>query len=76
MIGRTCTVLLQKQCHAMAHSRIPERSRRALSLVRNIQASLKLSWHLLDMLPIQIEENELKDYTVAAQKLQSLLDKQ
>lgn len=60
----------------MAHSRIPERSRRALSLVRNIQASLKLSWHLLKMLPVQIEENELKEYCVTSQKLRSLLDKQ
>lgn len=67
---------LQKQCHAMAHSHIPEGTRRAISLVHSIQGSLKLSWLLLRMLPAQIEDNEQKDYSVTSHKLQSMLDKQ
>ncbi len=60
----------------MAHSHIPEGSRRAISLVHSIQGSLKLSWLLLRMLPAQVEDIEQKDYSVTSHKLQSMLDKQ
>ena len=68
--------LLQKQCHAMAHTHVPEGSRRAISLIHNIWASLKSSWLLLRMLPAQIEDSEQKDYSVTSHKLQFILGKQ
>ena len=66
---------MQKQCHALAHSSITEKSSRAISLIRNVKGCLMLSQHLLSLLPFQSEQHELKDFHATFSKLQSVLDK-
>ena len=78
----TCKILLdtflpalQKQCQILAQSNFQQSSKRAVSLCQNLYGILFLSQQLLCRLPVNAGEREEKDFQLAVQKLQSVLNR-
>lgn len=68
-------VALQKQCQILAQASFQPPSKRAVSLCQNLYGILMLSQQLLCRLPVNVGDREDKDFYMAIQKLQSVLNR-